>query len=102
MEMPFKEAWKLILKNIEEKRRDKLWEIWLAKYQHMDGDNFMSFEDFYELATQGSLRQNHSGGSGDKEEDYENSNSRPRKSTAEIISMAEAIAARDSLRKTKG
>lgn len=37
---------KLINKAFKKREERKNWEIWLAKYQHMDKSNFISFEDF--------------------------------------------------------
>lgn len=44
--MPFQEAADIYFKAVEQEQDQKLWEMWLARYQHMDKDNFLSFEQF--------------------------------------------------------
>jgi hypothetical protein len=44
----------LILYALEKETEKILWEMWLLKYQHMDKDNFINFEDFKNKA----LKQN--------------------------------------------
>ncbi|MEC2070343.1 hypothetical protein [Alkalihalophilus marmarensis] len=46
LEMPFQEAADIYFKAVEQEQDQKLWEMWLARYQHMDKDNFLSFEQF--------------------------------------------------------
>ena len=36
----------LIKKAIAEKRKEKLWDLYVAKYQFMTTDSFISFEEF--------------------------------------------------------
>ena len=36
----------LIEKAIAEKRKEKLWDLYVAKYQFMTTDSFISFEEF--------------------------------------------------------
>lgn len=36
----------LIEKAIAEKRKEKLWDLYVAKYQFMGPDSFISFEEF--------------------------------------------------------
>ena len=46
MNMNIIDGLNLINKAFEKREERKNWEIWLAKYQHMDKSNFISFEDF--------------------------------------------------------
>jgi hypothetical protein len=37
----------LIYKAVEERDRQKVWEIWLINYQNMDNETFIPFDEFY-------------------------------------------------------
>lgn len=48
LSMPFEFAVKAIKHSIEQNNERRVWEQWLTIYPHMNKDNFISFEDFYE------------------------------------------------------
>ena len=48
MNLGINEGVLLINKAIEEKRKRKHWEMWLARYPYMDKENYTSFEDFHD------------------------------------------------------
>lgn len=37
----------LIIKAMEEKHKKLAWDLYIAKYQHMTQENYISFEEFY-------------------------------------------------------
>jgi hypothetical protein len=44
--MSLENAIELINKAYEKDLENKVWDMWLTKYQYMDKNNFVSFEDF--------------------------------------------------------
>lgn len=47
MHLEFGDGSDLILKAYEKREEDKAWQLYLARYQHMDEKSFMPFEEFY-------------------------------------------------------
>jgi len=70
MNLPVNTGILLINKAVEQQNRDEMWSIWIAKYQHMDKDNYIAFDDFWKPVVIS------------------------RRSTAEILREAEEIRAR--------
>jgi hypothetical protein len=48
--LPVKAFIKLVIKLYEDADERKAWEMWLARYQHMTKDDYVSFESFYSKA----------------------------------------------------
>ena len=46
MQLDFTTGIDLIEKAIEEKRKEKLWDLYVAKFQFMGPESFISFEEF--------------------------------------------------------
>jgi len=47
LRLSFCEGLSLLIKALEEYKKEKAWQVWLAKYQHMDKESYVPFEDFY-------------------------------------------------------
>lgn len=48
MSLLWYEGIKVINKAYEERDKQKLWEMWLARYPNMTKDDFIPFSEFYE------------------------------------------------------
>ena len=46
MDLEFEEGFELIIKAFEKKREQRLWELYVSRYQHMSKKNYFSFEEF--------------------------------------------------------
>lgn len=40
-----------LFKAEEKQTKDTIWDIWLVKYQHMDKESYISFDEFYKQST---------------------------------------------------
>ena len=47
MDLDIKTGIGLITKALEEKHKKQAWDLYIAKYQHMNQENYISFEEFY-------------------------------------------------------
>jgi len=45
-DLPLSTIHSLIKHSVEKEQEKYIWEMWLARYQWMDKDNFISFNDF--------------------------------------------------------
>lgn len=50
--LPLKHVVRLIQKAKIKKEKQKAWDMWLIKYQHMDKESFVPFSEFYRTLTQ--------------------------------------------------
>lgn len=51
MKLNFKNITKLLIKAYEKQQEQKIWEMYLMRFQNMDKDNYVSFEDFKSKGT---------------------------------------------------
>lgn len=49
--MDIEDGFNMIVKALKNETRDKLYELYLTKYPHMDKNNYISFDDFYKKCT---------------------------------------------------
>ena len=48
LEMDWKSGFDLIFKGYEKQAEERIWQMWLARYPHMNKDNFVTYNDFKE------------------------------------------------------
>lgn len=58
MALPLNEGLELVEVAAEKHQEERLWDMWLMQYQHMDKENFVSFEDFLNKFRTAAQRQN--------------------------------------------
>jgi hypothetical protein len=47
LKLPVKHITRLAQKAGEKKEENKVWEIWISKFPHMNEENFVSFNEYY-------------------------------------------------------
>jgi hypothetical protein len=50
--LPYTHLSRLLKKAREKREKQKAWDMWLTKYQHMDEKTFLPFSEFYRKLTQ--------------------------------------------------
>lgn len=85
MSLPLSDGVILITRALEQTIEDKLWQVWVSAYPHMDEKSYKSFDRFLSEAKQKQLQR-----------------SQPKITAEEVIAKAERIKQADQRQRKEG